>query len=186
MKQYLPKKPVKRGFKVWVIANSCNGFFLDVEVYVGKPSDGVTTEIGLGERVVLQLSEPFRGQHFHIFCDNFFTSPNLFLELHSRGLYVCGTVRQDRCGFPDELKGLTVQRGESSFCQSGDLVATVWQDERKVSILSTQPNSTELVSRKERWVDGYNQSQPTIKIWLELIKVTKYGSINKCIYPDKV
>jgi len=85
MKQYLPKKPAKRGFKVWMIADSCNGLFLDVEVYVGKPSDGMTSEIGLGERVVLQMSEPFRGQHFHIFCDNFFTSPNLFLELHSRG-----------------------------------------------------------------------------------------------------
>ena len=90
MKQYLPKKQVKRGFKVWMIADSCNGFFLDMEGYVGKPSDGVTSEIGLGKRVVLQLSKPFRGQHFHIFI-----SPNLFLELYSRGLNACGTVRQD-------------------------------------------------------------------------------------------
>ena len=53
MKQYLPKKPVKRGFKVWVRADAVTGFFCDFDVYVGKPSDGTVTEVGLGERVVL-------------------------------------------------------------------------------------------------------------------------------------
>jgi len=42
MKQYVPKKPIRRGFKVWVVADSSNGYFLDVDVYVGKASDGVT------------------------------------------------------------------------------------------------------------------------------------------------
>ena len=49
MKQYLPKKPVKRGFKVWVRADAVTGFFCDFDVYVGKPSDGTVTEVGLGE-----------------------------------------------------------------------------------------------------------------------------------------
>ena len=53
MKQYMPKKPVKRGFKVWVRADSVTGYFCDFNVYVGKPSDCTTTEVGLGERVVL-------------------------------------------------------------------------------------------------------------------------------------
>ena len=57
MKQYMPKKPVKRGFKVCVRADSVTGYFCDFSVYIGKPSDGTTTEVGLGERVVLQLSE---------------------------------------------------------------------------------------------------------------------------------
>ena len=160
MKQYLPKKPVKRGFKVWVVADSSKGFFLDVDVYVGRPSDGNTTEHGLGERVVLQLSDPFRGQWFRFFCDNFFTSPKLFTELHSRGLYACGTVRQDRRGCPNELKGIVLQRGESLFRQCGNLTATVWQDKRQVSILSTlsDPTSMESVSGRER--DGSKVSVP--------------------------
>ncbi len=87
MKQYLPKKPVKRGLKVWVIADSSNGYFLDLNVYVGKPSDGQGTEHGLGERVVLQLSEPFFRKWYHLFCDSFFTSPTLFLELHNRDMW---------------------------------------------------------------------------------------------------
>ena len=58
MKQYVPKKPIRRGFKVWVVADSSNGYFLDVDVYVGRASDGVTTEHGLGEKV-LKLTEQF-------------------------------------------------------------------------------------------------------------------------------
>jgi hypothetical protein len=49
MKQYMPMKPVKRGFKVWVRADAVTGYFCDLDVYVGKPTDGTTTEVGLGE-----------------------------------------------------------------------------------------------------------------------------------------
>ena len=36
MKQYLPKKPIKRGFKVWVRADSHNGYISQFECYTGK------------------------------------------------------------------------------------------------------------------------------------------------------
>ena len=74
IKQYVPKKPDRRGFKVWVVADSMNSYFLDVDVYVGRPSDGVSTEYGLGERVVLQ---PFRHKNHQVYCDIFllFSSP---------------------------------------------------------------------------------------------------------------
>ena len=52
MKQYLPLKPVKRGIKIWVVAESNSGYFLDLQVYVGKEGGG--SEHGLGERVVLE------------------------------------------------------------------------------------------------------------------------------------
>ena len=48
MKQYLPLKPTKHGFKVWVVAESTTGYFLDLQVYVGKETEA--TEHGLGER----------------------------------------------------------------------------------------------------------------------------------------
>ena len=59
MKQYVPKKPIRRGFKIWALADSENGYFIDVDVYVGRPSDGMETEHGLGARVVLQLTQPY-------------------------------------------------------------------------------------------------------------------------------
>ena len=35
MKQYLPMKPVKRGFKVWAMADALNGYLYDFNVYTG-------------------------------------------------------------------------------------------------------------------------------------------------------
>ena len=40
-----------------------------------------------------------------MYCDNFFSSPKLFDELLQRKLYACGTIRQNRKGFPEDLKG---------------------------------------------------------------------------------
>ena len=92
MKQFMPMKPVKRGFKVWVRADAVTGYFCDLDVYVGKPSDGTTTEVGLGERVVLQLSECLRGHYYQLFCDNYFITCNLLDTLLTQGLYACGTT----------------------------------------------------------------------------------------------
>ena len=54
MKQYVPLKPIRWGIKVWVVADGSNGYFLDLQVYVGK--EGEAVEHGLGERVVLDLT----------------------------------------------------------------------------------------------------------------------------------
>jgi len=126
MKQYLPLKPVKRGIKVWVVADSANGYFLDLQVYVGK-EDG-EREHGLEESVVLRLTEQYRGKQHRVFCDNYFSSPTLFNELLQYGLYACGTVRQDRVGFPEALRNTNLSRGESMFRHSNLLTATVWKD----------------------------------------------------------
>ena len=39
LKQYMPMKPIKRGIKVWVLADE-NGFFSRFEIYTGK-KDGL-------------------------------------------------------------------------------------------------------------------------------------------------
>ena len=52
MKQYSPLKPVKRGFKVWAIADAWNGYMDDL--YTGATGG---REIALGEKVVLKLSD---------------------------------------------------------------------------------------------------------------------------------
>ena len=78
-------------------------YFCDIDVYVGKPSDGTTTEVGLGERVVLQLSERLRGGNYQLFCDNYFITCHLLDTLHQHQLYACGTTRTNRRGFPEAL-----------------------------------------------------------------------------------
>lgn len=55
MKQYLPMKPIKRGFKVWVLAEAKSGYISSFDVYTGKKKEH--TEKCLGESVVKKLSQ---------------------------------------------------------------------------------------------------------------------------------
>ena len=107
MKQYMPLKPVKRGIKVWVLADSNNGYFCKFRVYTGKGD--CDNDKTLGESVVLNLTSELKDKHHHIYFDNFFTSPNLLLKLHEDGLYACGTARKDRRGFPSDLKSIKLK-----------------------------------------------------------------------------
>ena len=61
MKQYMPKKPVKHGFKVWMLADSHNGYVLSFEVHTGKK--GNTVERGLGASVVKTLCQPIQHRY---------------------------------------------------------------------------------------------------------------------------
>lgn len=98
------------------------------------------------------LTKPFHNKHYHVYCDNFFTSPALFDELLQCGLYACGTVRMDGRGFPADLKGLRLERGCHEFRQRGNLSAVVWQDKHQVCTLSTihNPAETAPIRRKEK------------------------------------
>ena len=58
MKQYLPMKPIKRGLKVWVLADSHNGYVSRLQVYTGR--DGQRSDDGLGASVVRTLCDQLR------------------------------------------------------------------------------------------------------------------------------
>ena len=64
LKQYVPLKPVRRGFKSWVRADSTNGYISDFSVYTGKEE---VVEKDLGAKVVKKLAEPLTGGRYHIF-----------------------------------------------------------------------------------------------------------------------
>ena len=81
-------------------------------ILAGQNADG-GVEHGFGEKVVLKLPRHIEECYHQVFCDNFFTTCNLLELLLERKIYAYGTARQDRRGFPDELKVLQLQQGES-------------------------------------------------------------------------
>src|SRR5215469_7376364 len=74
LKQFMPLKPIKRGYKVWVRASS-NGYVCEFEIYTGRK--GNKPEKGLGARVVTDLSRCLEGKYYQIYADNFFSSFDL-------------------------------------------------------------------------------------------------------------
>ena len=87
--------------------------FWTMQAYVGKETE--TTEHGLGERVVLQLTKKFHGNNHQVFYDHFFSTPCLFRGLLEHGLNACETVQQTRPNLPTDLRNLSLAQGEGVF-----------------------------------------------------------------------
>ena len=82
---------------MWVLGDSRNGLFSEIEVHTGKEGSG---ETGLGGRVVTTLTRNLVGKYHHVYFDNLFTSSRLLEDLLKDGMYACGTARINRKGFP--------------------------------------------------------------------------------------
>ena len=153
MKQYAPKDPIKRGFKVWVRADSDNGFVCEYQVYCGKEK---RSETGLGSLVVRDLTRTIVRKNHYIYCDNFFTDIPPFKDLLEDKIYACGTMCSDRKFYPTEFKPILKkgfkERGEFKLLQHESLLMTVWQDTKVVSALATkfQPLAITQVERKQQ------------------------------------
>ena len=154
MKQYVPKKPIKQGFKIWVLADAINGYFCDIVPYVGSTTGQTCT--GLGERVVLELTASLPQTYHQVYCDNFFSSIPLFQTLLDNKMYACGTIRRDRKFFPKEIlkDAEKMNHGEMRFRQSNNLVASVWKDNKVVTVVSTLSSPNEVVTVNRRKKDG--------------------------------
>ena len=142
-KQYLPNKPIKRGTKIWEVACSCCGYVFDFQVYTGKVN-GVS-EHGLAHRVVVDLVSQFRNQGIIVCMDNFFTGFPLMKELSEQSIYVVGTLRTNRKGYPEALKDARLikgmKRGDYHSVASGDIVCSLWKDTKYVTFASNVHSS---------------------------------------------
>ena len=72
MKQYMPMKPIKRGYKMWCLCDSTNGYLYNMALYTG--ATGSNNEDSLSSRVVQNLVQPLYGANHHIYMDNYFSS----------------------------------------------------------------------------------------------------------------
>ena len=100
MKQYMPLKPVKRGFKLWIRADAITGYEYQFDVYTGH-NDSDARGVGLAARVVQKLAESIHFTHTHLAFNNFSSSVELLTDLLDKDLHVTCTVRSNRRGLPD-------------------------------------------------------------------------------------
>ena len=82
--QYMPKKPVKFGIKMWALCELKTGYCLEFQLYKGREND--TAEKGLTFRVCTDLMKNYYGKNHHLYTDNFYTSCALYnhLEKHDK------------------------------------------------------------------------------------------------------
>jgi len=131
-KQYMSKKPTKYGIKVWMAADSSNGYVFNFDTYLGKDPSRPLVH-GLGYHVVTKLVQPVMNRNHHVYFDNFFSSVRLFEHLEAQNTFACGTVRLNRKDMPAAASH-KLKPGERITRQKGNLVFTKWHDKRDVSI----------------------------------------------------
>ncbi|TDH12535.1 hypothetical protein EPR50_G00047400 [Perca flavescens] len=139
MTQHMKAKPIRWGFKLFVLADSSNGYTVDFTVYTGKSQ--FVSGVGLAYDSVMSLmNKEYLGSGFHLYVDNFYTSSKLFKDLFSLNVGACGTYRGNRKDFPhtdsNALKK-NAPRGSIRWIREGPLVFVKWMDTREVSICST-------------------------------------------------
>lgn len=150
IKQYMPNKPHKWGFKLYLIC-SLQGYAHRFEVYSGGGSKNniLPGEPDLGEsgNTVVRLARMVsRNVNHIIYFDNFYTSVPLVAYLAKEGIFSLGTVRVNRlrnCKLPEKntIMKKNVPRGfyeeNVATVDDIDVSAVVWKDNKPVNLLST-------------------------------------------------
>ena len=157
MRQYIKNKPTKWGVKLWVLADSANGYTYDFDIYIGKRAEENISENGLGYDVVMKLITPLVNQGYHLYTDNFYTSLKLVKGLFDLHVPVTGTAAENRRGFPASMKngkrwGNKKERGSMRWERDGSCLAQQWKDNRPVTILTSIESANDFVmtSRKQK------------------------------------
>ena len=151
IRQYMKDKPTKWGLKLWVLADSTNGYTVDFNVYIGKDASKDTSEHGLGYDVVMELMKPYLKQGYHLYLDNFYTSPQLVKDLFVHGTPSTGTVKTNRKDFPKSLQKVKEwakhkKRGDLRWVRHEQVLALQWVDSKPVSILTSHYHANAKVS----------------------------------------
>ena len=142
IRQYIKDKPNKWGIKLWVLADSSNGYTVDFDVYIGRAAGRDVSAKGLGYDVVMKLIRNFLNQGYHLFVDNFYTSVTLFKDLFALGVPATGTMMETRREFPAGLKNSKEwakgkERGAMRWERDPPCLALQWIDNKVVSVLTT-------------------------------------------------
>ena len=95
IRQYIKDKPTKWGIKLWVLADSSNGYTIDFNIYIGRAAGRDVSEHGLGYDVVMRLMEPYLHQGYHLYVDNFYSSVTLMKDLYEKGIPATGNYLRD-------------------------------------------------------------------------------------------
>lgn len=174
-KQFIRGKPVRFGYKEWMLCSS-TGYCYNFDVYCGAKPSSVSTEsstkftLPLGSRVVELLECVAQPSDHTVFFDNYFTSHSLLKMLRNKGFRATGTVRENRtknCPLPSKNSMNKGERGHFRYMydKTNFLLFVKWKDNNVVT-MATNYDSIEPLSNVKRWSSAKKEkvdvSQPQL------------------------
>jgi len=154
-KQYIKNKPVKFGVKMFALCDSTTSYMSNFKIYTGRSVEG-QADVGLAHKTVIDLMAPYSKQGYHLYTDNFYTSPGLYTDLSdNHGTRACGTCQANRKGCAPQLKNVkqyhkTAVRGDMRYVRFGELAQIQWKDKRTVTVLSNLHSASAFVNEQRK------------------------------------
>jgi len=108
-KVYMPLKPIKYGFKAYVLAEASTGFVLSWELHDGRNTSLLN--------ILDSLTSAFANQGYRISMGGFYTTLTIVEHLTNNGFEVLGTITSNRAKLSQEIKDKSqkLKKGESNF-----------------------------------------------------------------------
>ena len=134
LRQYVKGKPIQWRFKLWCRCDSKTGYLYEFDLYLGKKN---MVEHGLGEGVVLNLTQKIEHIGCKVVIDNFFNSP-LQIMLLEKDIFCTGTVTPSRKLLPkkDVPSDKDMKRGDVRSFEASGINCVKWMDSKPVHMLS--------------------------------------------------
>lgn len=178
-------KPVPVGYYVlalcaagylygFIFSSPVTGFDgVDIESSVARrgriaptPKVELTSQLSKTSQAVLHLCLQLPLYRFYVlYCDNLFSSPDLFHILRFYGIAACGTARSKRRYWPRDLAAIDRKNTRMPFNTNivrialDDVAAIIWQDKNVVQFLTTaheideqQPVERRRPQARSRWM----------------------------------
>ena len=189
LKQYNPMKPIKRGYKLWCLADD-DGYVYKTDVYTGKKEDaGRRSELGLGGDVVTSLLSNVKEPNHKVTFDNFFSSIPLLEDLQTKKILACGTIRANRKGLPKLIEDKKMKRGDFDYRSTPYGISVYkWMDSKPVHFISNYHGDT-LTTVERKKYDGSRvtvQCPDVVKDYNEHMGgVDKHDAARQCYGSDR-
>ena len=154
-------KPIKWGFKMWVLTSS-EGVLHHILPAQGGQTKLIDAKYGLGPDVVLTaVDRAALAPGSRVTFDNLFTTLPLIKQLSLWGIGGIGTVRQNqlhKIPLPDVKEvDRDYQRGQYETVYSGGVSITVWKDNKPVYMMSNM-HAARPGSRQEGQAERFSKA----------------------------
>lgn len=153
VKQFIKGKPVRFGYKNWVLSSS-TGYCYNFDVYCGKEDD--SRKIPLGASIVLKFVNKIpRPENHTVFFDNYFSTHSLFASLKNKGIRATGTIRENRtqkCPLTSNKVFAKNERGfyDWRYDSNNELICVRWKDNSVCTMMSNY-DAIEPIQKIKRW-----------------------------------
>lgn len=115
-RQYIPKRKVKYGIKIFTLVDACTMYTWNMEVYDNKQPQGPYKVSNSPHDIVKRLVKPLcKSGNRNLTLDSWFTSYSLARELLSEDITVVGTVKKNKPEIPFQFKNANKRRVNSSL-----------------------------------------------------------------------